>query len=526
MIIFTLPILVLAFVGISEVGASETASLEEISTISKNSFSLKDDDQALYNSIALFKKQRKVLTDHIRSLKRSKENTNRDWSTLANMIHNMKDSYARIPRVNTDSELLHDVQFQLRLTNSLLRSFLEGEHGRKRLSGQKLNELLYEAQLFSYDFKNKFYLSPSLTPPIKGVKGPNLPLKYWSEKPEYYNYTFDDKTGEVLFRGLNLSSGDLILNYTTQKPDGLFTAISERQNIFSHISMIVFFQTSQGRLPMVIDVAQSGVRLIPLHHFLSPDLLIYAEIFRHKDPPPHFEVQLDIATKKITRQPHPYNLSESENSGAFTCPEAIQYIFNLIGQEPILKKERIKDSIYKNILRFGSFRQTYLMPSDFIYDGRFEYVGYLDNSPPLEDTIVQDVMMDLFREKMDSKVVKSDKGTLLKLSQWAIKSMYDPNSKMGLFLMKTNDFTPETLPVGDANLIGAVGAVDIAFSTAMINCTYRYKNRAPSPCFLMIESLLSQNFSEERFSVGWWRGHVSLRRLVDKELHIFNKFFE
>lgn len=471
--------------------------------------------------ISVFEIKRRDLTNSLSRV--NGQSTSVNVTVLLDKIEAMKSAYGKIQRKSHNPLDLYQVQFQLRLANSLLKNYLDYEYKENRLSKVQRSEILYQAQLF--DKRGyKAHLSPQKSPSFKGISGPSYPLDYWAKESEYYNYTF--KGDAVLFRNLLIKSGDVIFNYTTQKPVGIFTAVGEKQNVFPHVSLVVFFQTPKGRLPLVMDVYKQGMRLIPLHHFLTNDFFVYSEVFRQKNRPLDFENRLDQAGRLLMSKVYPYDLIGALDRNALSCPEMIDYLLELTNQKRLEFHDQIKESIYKNVLKFGYFERKFLMPNDIFFDDRYEYVGYLDSTPPIKEIITNDLLIEVFRGSMDKKVVKDTKGFLLQLITDTIQKMRDRQSMVGSLLLKSNGFDNNNFPVGDNGLIGAVGVVDLSFQSAMMACTDPYNHSPSGVCNNYLEKLLESGLSEEQFSVLWWRNNKELHRLINNEVGIFNNLFE
>lgn len=484
-------------------------------------FSLQLEANSILDSAAEFTKQRMKL---LKIVNRNYGIANKvDREFLKSSIRDFRLSYDKLNRSLLDPFELYQLQFQLRMTNGLLKKYIDYEYKENRLNKKERSALYSEAHFLNKN-GDKNFLSPKTNPPIEGPTDNSFPLSYWEKNKDFYNYTFVGDA--VLFRGLLLKSGDAIFNYTTQRPVGIFTSVGEQQSVFPHVSMVIIFQTPKGRLPLVADVFKNGVRLIPLHHFLSDKLLLYSEIFRFKNPPANFESLLDAAGRKLVSQTRPYDLLGLSNRNALGCPELIDFVFELIDQSPFVLRDIIKDTIYQNVLKFGKFERKFLMPNDIMFDYRYQYVGYLDNTPPIKDIIINDLLVNYFRETMDKKSVKVKKGFILKFITQTVEKMSDAKTILGQLLLKTNGFNNDNFPVGDLGLIGAVGVVDLSFSSAMSSCTNPYNHSQKSECNIYLEKLLEGKISEEQLSILWWRNEGKLKALIQKEVSMFNNLFE
>ncbi len=357
---------------------------------------------------------------------------------------------------------------------------------KKLLRIKDRQEIEFEAQILN-EHKQKFYRLPRKSLPIEGVKGSDWPLSRWESDKEFYNYQFEGD--EVLFRGLRLRSGDVFLNHPIEKPVGIFTAISEKRTVFSHGAMIVFIHNKWGRLPVVVDLHERGIRAVPLHHYFGSKVIGYGEVFRMQNTARDFEFQIDRAVKELMRVEHPYDLTGSEDRKALSCVEMISYVLELMGEPKLQMTNQIRDNIYKNILRLGKLsQQKFQTSNDVLLDSRFSYVGYIDNTQSLEVQLSNELLLDLFREKMDQKIMKNSKSLSRLFGEIAIDQVRNKKSLFGGFILGLTGFTRETFPVGDPGLLTAVNAIDNIFAKAMDRCLGPDKFKKTSLCFKAIQN--------------------------------------
>ncbi len=474
------------------------------------------------SSLQAFVEARKSLVALIQRPNVRNESVN--WNIILERLKAVQISYSQINRQKLTPYDLYNAQTQLRITNTLIKKYLDHEYKENRLSKVQRQDILYQAHFYDKNTPIN-YLSPQKAPSSEGQNGPSLSITELESETEYYNYNF--KNDSVLFRGLEFRSGDVLFNYTTQRPEGIFTAVGENQSVFPHLSVVIFLKTLRGKLPLVLDIYTYGARLIPLHHFLSKKHVLFTEVFRFKNPPTDWVKKLDDATRLIISEPRRYDLlGDRTERKALGCTELLDFLFELMNLPSITLKDKIKSTIYKNILKFGYFPQTFLMPNDILFDGRFKFVGYLDNNPNLSDIIVNDLVVNQFRRFLETKSVKNNPGTFLKLTVTAINKMKNTDTIFGKFLLFSNKFNEDNFPVGDPGLIGAVGVVTLSLGTALNSCTNYYQQSNPSPCNIYLEELLVPPLTEDQFSIQWWRNEKKLRTLIESETSIFNNLFK
>ena len=318
-----------------------------------------------------------------------------------------------------------------------------------------------------------------------------------------------------------------MLNHTTGKPVGIFTAIAEQRSLYSHGAMIVILNRKWGRLPVVVDIHERGIRAVPLHHFLGPKVLAYGEIYRMVQRPTEMLVRLQKAFELLTSEEHPYDLTGSEDRKALSCVETLSYIFELAGEQKIEIRSRIQDAIYANILRFGRLDYQYMqMPNDVLLDERFEFLGYIDNVQSIEHQVSNEIFLDLFREKMMQKKVKTRKDLARFFGEIAIDQIRNERSFLGGFLLGVTGFNRENFPAGDKGLLAAVNAIEHVFNKAMTRCLSADRFGKSTLCRRVLQISAGQGAAAYDYSIHRWKSEWKLRSAADKELTEFEQMFE
>lgn len=447
-----------------------------------------------------------------------------NYKKLLSSIELMKDSYFKMDRRALSIEELYEYQFELRFGNFYLKQTLVELEKLGRLSKKSRQGVEFSATILN-DLDQPYYRTPQKVLPIEGVKGSNWPLRRWQKDPDFFNYTFDGD--DVLYRGLRFKSGDVILNHPVEKPTGIFTAVAEERSLYSHGSIFVVLNTPKGKLPVVVDEHERGVRAVPLHHYLGPKVIGYGEIFRMKNRSLDFNEKIDLAIKELLSVEHPYDLTGSDDRHALSCVELISYVLELMGNRPIPKQNRVLDKIYLNIQRLGKMEnQVFQMPNDVLLDSRFEYVGYIDNTQTLEIQVANELMLDWFTEKMTNKVVKLKKDLSRYFGEVAIDQMRNKRSLFGGFLLGVTGFNRGNFPVGDPSLLTAVNAIDNSFAKAMGRCIAVEKGQKPTACFQGLNSFNLKNRGSFIFSINELKTNAHLRQVSGNELKEFDKMFE
>jgi hypothetical protein len=447
-----------------------------------------------------------------------------DIDALLAALARFKESYASLDRQSLAPEDLYEAQFLWRFSNFNLRRVLTAAQKRGTLSLELRQRAELMAGILS-DRHQNFYRVPQKSLPIEGIKGSDWPLSRWQNDPEFYKYSFEGD--EVLYRGLRLRSGDLLLNHPIEKPVGLFAALAEGRNIFSHGAMVVFLQQPRGRLPVVVDVHERGIRAVPLHHYLGPKVLGYGEVFRFKVAPVNLEQRLDKAVRELMKTEHPYDLTGSQDRKALSCMEMVTYLLELMGEPVLPMRYEIEDRVFQNILRLGKLDfQRVQFPNDGFLDERFAFVGALDNPQSLETLVSNEVLLDLFREKMETKIMKDKKDLVRIFGEIAIAQVRSRYSLFGGFILGVTGFNRENFPAGDPALLTAVNSIDFILVHAMNRCLGLDKIVKSEACLKGFKRSAQTGLQRYAYSIQAWKASPELRALANRELRQLDEMFE
>lgn len=465
--------------------------------LSKSGFAIIS-NRELFNN---FMEQRRIAVASLKSLEEAP--TVEGQSSLRNHWRDLKNSYAKLDRTTTKADLLYEAQFQLRFANRHLKTVLSKLSQKGLLKQNEQKQIEMEAHLLD-DWSQSFYRSPQKTLPIDGIGGSDWPLSRWENDKEFYKYTFEGD--EVVFRGLRLKSGDILLNHPIEKPEGLFTALSEERSVFAHAAVIVFLNKKWGRLPVVVDVHERGIRAVPLHHYLGARVVGYAEVYRFREELTRLAERSEKAAIALMSEEHPYDLTGTEDRKALSCTEMVSFFLELMGEEKMPLGGMFKEAIFKNILRFGKMEnQLVQVPNDVFRDARFKYVGYIDNTQTLSIQVINEVLMDLFREKMEYHIAKSRKDLGRLFGEIAIAQIKNRRSVFGGFILGLTGFNRENFPVGDPGLLTAVNAIDFSFKGAMERCLGLQKTFNGSNCEKRLRQWLRKGVARDNYSIHEWK---------------------
>lgn len=283
-----------------------------------------------------------------------------------------------------------------------------------------------------YQTLKPFYAADSI------IDGPDktlkiLPLinskwswKRWSAYSEFINY--QRINDNVVYRGIEFKSGDVIISSLNSYSDSAFVVYSEKEDLATHMAVYIDIITQEGNFPAVFEMKSNGFRLVPLNVYLRPEFIAYAEIFRFRDLPPGFGEKLSETVLRILPEDHGFNLfadeEHSNNDQYVTCITACLYLFRQAGFSAVLPPETpIKKHFMEMNAHMGFTTEKMLIPSDLLGWEALRLTAVIDNGG-FTDNIIRQLIIDKFDEYLmtwpisekngEYKFYRDSSGTTLK----------------------------------------------------------------------------------------------------------------
>ena len=283
-----------------------------------------------------------------------------------------------------------------------------------------------------------------------------------------YEFTQDG----VLFRGIELRSGDLILTDFSINEGSLFSSINGAEALLSHLAMVVILEEKTGKLPVVIDMFGFGLRAIPLNVFLSPGFSSYSEIYRLKNPPENLHEKLGQVVSEMLagkKGKFVYDMTwTSCDPKALTCAKLGNYVYKEVGVAPVEAHGVIYPSIIKNLKPFGLNFSEFLSPGDYVRDPRFSYIGVIDNGFVLKD-IAKQVSAYHMAEFLGSNQVcfKNLPKEYLENREGIAKSQ-DPSWLVSIYMHYKGFSGMVTIPQGSPDFLAFIPIFSKAFGRSVV----------------------------------------------------------
>jgi|GEM_PF-6518020 len=409
----------------------------------------------------------------------------------------LKNQYIGIDRSQFSSDQIYENEYLLRFVNQRIIQRVQLAKDRGSIPGYYFEPLLFEAQIYS-DNPPPSEKNPQKTLPIYSVHGSPITFSDWIDDEEFSNYRF--KGDEVVYRGLKIHSGDVILNHPAEKPVGAFTSLADEPNSFSHSAIVVFFERGDRKIPAVLDAHEKGVRAVPLNVFLSPQVITYAEIFRFKEDvwTPERQQTLAREAESILTQDFPYDLTGSPAPDALSCVELVNFLIERSGLMPFPIQKGISDDIYQNILHFGEIQNQFINPAQVAMSPSLMSVGYIDNGASLMDMVANEAIFKVFRDTLAYGVLKTHQYPFADdLGLVALNFIQDPNSILGKLILKLIGFTPSNFPRGSKEILVSINRVNQIAAMAFEQCTLKND----SECSQAIQDIIKDSDSWTTFSM-------------------------
>ena len=381
----------------------------------------------------------------------------------------------------------------------------------------KLTKELYD----KYEVLKPFYSADSIidgpdkTLNILPLLNSNWPWKRWSAYSEFMNY--QRINGNVVYRGIEFKSGDIIISSLNSYSDSAFVVYSEEKDLASHMAVYVDIITLEGNFPAVFEMKGNGFRLVPLNVYLRPGFIAYAEVFRFKDLPLNFGKSLSETALRILDEDHGFNLfaddEHSNNDQYVTCITACRYLFEQAGfTTEYPPATPLKPHFLEMNSHMGFTTPKMLIPSDLLEWDALNLTAVIDNGG-FTGNIIRQLIIDKFDEYLMTWPISEDDGEYIfyrNSSETTLKNTFliAPILR-GLFGFNKNNF-----PMGTAQMLAFMELMPLDLKDA-VHCL------TPAMTEIMKDYRLWSAFSYSSFY-----SNPEIQELVEKSLKKAERWFE
>ena len=297
------------------------------------------------------------------------------------------------------------------------------------------------------------------------------PFERWQKHTDLTEY-YRNKQGNVVYRGIELENGDVLIVNLQNPSEGLFSVALRDRKYSPHMAVYVEVTTDNGLFPAVYEMHQYGPRLVPLHIFLSADMVAYVEIYRHRAVTPDLTANLGGAARQLAAEEHGFNLlagyEYSQEHRFLTCVTACQVLFERGGIYADYPDEStVAVEARSTLLTLGFDTTSYLAPTDLIQWSALALIGIVDNGYYL-DNIARQLINERMSERIRNNALVLD-NSLFKLFRWASGLILKDAPLIGPLLRVAFGFTEGNFPEGPAELLAFMELIQIDVNKSVEN---------------------------------------------------------
>ncbi len=196
----------------------------------------------------------------------------------------------------------------------------------------------------------------------------------------------------IEYRGLQIRTGDMLI-IDQGKTGGINTNFSDPRSYATHMGVVVFVQKQDKIYPSFFEIAERGIRVIPLNVAVSAPFTLYAEVYRpmgiiQDSQSPEFSAWAkkfgdDVLEKLKLEYTYDYynpKIVTGQERGV-VCSSLSQAILIANGVECQLKPDTIVEPAVTSLKTQLDFPLSeYVTPTSFLEAGqsKFAYVGTIE----------------------------------------------------------------------------------------------------------------------------------------------------
>lgn len=342
----------------------------------------------------------------------------------------------------------------------------------------------------------------------------------WSEDEEFSRYA-TDSLGRIYYRGHFFEPGDIVVVNQNVDIEGSFSVLTSGPAHLTHSGIYVEMIRAGKRYPAIAEVHRIGIRLVPLHIYLSPDFINYGEIYKVKESEgAPWKLKVKAVMQKLTSSPHGYNfyadVQYSQNDKYLTCTQLVKLTIQRAGLSSYAPPEcPITPTVQDVLKKVGlTYTSSALTPTSFTKDPMVELAGAFDSGTYLLN-LKKETVLYRFNDKINKFGFNID-GFQQQLFYRVIK--YNLDGKLpiiGNLLTKIiGGFNDNNLPIGPSKLMALILPLDKKVSKA-----FKQVELYISPT---IENYFKKNHP---FSFYDYYNSSKIQTLLNKHLTSFDAIF-
>ena len=359
-------------------------------------------------------------------------------------------------------------------------------------------------------------LMPNFVPEIKASRASDWTTERILSTPALSRYQRDQQ-GHVIFRGLHLAPGDLLLVNLANPSEGLFTSFTKTTNYASHLALYVELRNGNHLYPCVFESYEHGIRIVPLITYFNPSHTHFVEIYRFRSQPKNATLKLDKAVISALAKPHGFNIhideAKSQNGKYITCTTAITRILLQAGFAIPTQSTPIAPFVQSNLERLGIYARQFLTPSDFMHMPQLQVLGWIDNQH-WQLKLSSFLAVSLFNQAISTRILEPRHDGAYMIYRFGSKNILQDTFVLGGLLRWFFGFTPDNFPAGPADGLAFVLRVEEEMDAAVLAIAEDFANNA--------DFYLEQNW----FSIHATFANTQVKRLVANHFSAIETWFE
>lgn len=211
----------------------------------------------------------------------------------------------------------------------------------------------------------------------------------WVGKPEFElsNYQATGKYSAIV-RGVSVRSGDVYV-LDQGVTGGINTNFSVPRSYASHMGLVVFLEKNEKIYPAFFEIAERGLRVLPLHSAFAPPFTYYGEIYRPVGVPVDFDGwarKLSVVVQEELKKRYWYDYYvpkiNSGNEKGLVCSTQVELFLQRLGIKFDLVPDKTDETARKSLkAQFDFVLDEYVTPTSFLRAGKekLSYVGHVES---------------------------------------------------------------------------------------------------------------------------------------------------
>ena len=409
--------------------------------------------------------------------------------------HKIQKDYLNFTRKREEGEKIVELKYQMQIFNKWFSQRLYAELSKKRYSSQKIQKIINQLP-FMYTFKEAARLGVKYSGsfPQKHLNVETLLGTYWSEFKTWKDLEaskgviIDDET--ALYHGIYLKTGDVIVGDINSYGYEYMAATRDSEQTGNHSAIFVMMKDGNRFIPTVFDMHANGLRASPLSHYLDRKINTYLEVYRLKRS---YSQGLSSTWQHSVREYFNHQLNsqyefkfdftadpKNNERKKLTCTELVQTALGHGGVDGIEVKTKTRSDAYAPFSQLGYFSQEYLSPNDYMYDEKYELIGYLDMLNVRRNLLIKlnSVALEYLFQHYQANIPAMKK--IISDNVKGINHMKNKGSFLGQLLREVSGLKHSSFPAGHPNLIAISKYFEDQIEVSVLKCLYPQKKYAPS----------------------------------------------